>query len=65
MGKDDKKKPAAVKKKNTYHMNKCYTVSGSTLDHKNRSCPKCGDGFLMAEHKDRRTCGKCSYMEKK
>lgn len=32
---------------------------------KNRSCPKCGAGTLLAEHKDRRTCGKCNYMEKK
>lgn len=32
---------------------------------KNRSCPKCGAGTFLAEHKDRRTCGKCNYMEKK
>ena len=32
---------------------------------KNKSCPKCGDGVFMAEHKDRRTCGRCKYMEKK
>jgi len=37
----------------------------NTLTRKNTSCPKCGDGFLMAEHKDRKTCGKCGYMEKK
>lgn len=32
---------------------------------KNKSCPKCGDGIFLAEHKDRRSCGKCNYMEKK
>ncbi|MBS3138633.1 30S ribosomal protein S27ae [Candidatus Woesearchaeota archaeon] len=32
---------------------------------KNRSCPKCGEGFLLAEHKERRTCGKCLYVESK
>lgn len=32
---------------------------------KNRTCPKCGAGTFLAEHKDRRTCGKCNYMEKK
>ncbi|MBR9702685.1 30S ribosomal protein S27ae [Candidatus Woesearchaeota archaeon] len=32
---------------------------------KNRSCPKCGPGIFMAQHKDGRwACGKCGYMEK-
>ena len=30
-----------------------------------RSCPKCGSGVRLAEHKDRRACGKCGYFEKK
>ena len=30
-----------------------------------RSCPKCGVVSKLAEHKDRRTCGRCGYMEKK
>jgi len=25
-------------------------------------CPRCGDAFL-AEHSDRKHCGKCSYTE--
>ncbi|MFH0874823.1 MAG: 30S ribosomal protein S27ae [archaeon] len=29
----------------------------------NRTCPKCGAGVFMADHKDRITCGKCSYTE--
>lgn len=28
-------------------------------------CPKCGAGVKLAEHKDRRSCGKCGYFEKK
>lgn len=28
-------------------------------------CPKCGAGYRLAEHKDRRSCGKCGYFEKK
>ena len=28
-------------------------------------CPKCGAGVGLSEHKDRRACGKCGYMEKK
>ena len=27
------------------------------------SCPKCGPGAHLAEHKNRRTCGKCGYTE--
>ncbi|MCS7109466.1 MAG: 30S ribosomal protein S27ae [Candidatus Micrarchaeota archaeon] len=32
---------------------------------KGKSCPRCGAGVRLAEHKDRRSCGKCGYMEKK
>ncbi|MCF7865965.1 30S ribosomal protein S27ae [Candidatus Woesearchaeota archaeon] len=32
---------------------------------KNLSCPKCGPGIFLAAHKDRASCGKCGYMEKK
>lgn len=32
---------------------------------KGRSCPRCGAGVRLAEHKDRFSCGKCGYMEKK
>jgi small subunit ribosomal protein S27Ae len=30
-----------------------------------KSCPRCGAGVRLAEHKDRRSCGKCGYFEKK
>ncbi len=26
-------------------------------------CPKCGKGYIMAEHADRYTCGNCHYTE--
>jgi len=29
------------------------------------SCPKCGSGIFLAEHKDRLCCGKCHYVEMK
>jgi small subunit ribosomal protein S27Ae len=32
---------------------------------KGRFCPRCGAGVRLAEHKDRWSCGKCGYMEKK
>jgi len=30
-----------------------------------KHCPKCGPGFKLAQHKDRHSCGKCGYFEKK
>lgn len=26
-------------------------------------CPRCGPGVILAQHKDRVTCGKCGYGE--
>ncbi len=63
MAKNDKK--PAEKKKKVYQIYKNYQVDGEVVKKKNKSCPKCGEGFFMAEHKDRMTCGKCGYMEKK
>jgi len=56
----DKKAEAPVKKA-TYQIGKMYDNGKS----KNKSCPKCGPGTFMAEHKDRLSCGKCGYTEKK
>ena len=39
-----------------------YEVKGDKVVRKKESCPKCGEGIFLAEHKDRKTCGKCSYM---
>ena len=58
-------KKGAVKKKITSKVWKNYEVAGSSLKRKNKICPKCGEGTFMAEHKDRLTCGKCGYMEKR
>ncbi len=49
-------KPSKSTKKSDYY---------SGAERKARTCPKCGPGVFMAEHKDRYHCGKCSYMEKK
>ena len=40
-----------------------YEASGDGLKRKSKFCPKCGEGFFMAEHKNRSTCGKCGYTE--
>jgi len=39
---------------------KKFTVTGDKVERKS-SCPKCGPGIFLAEHKDRKTCGKCGY----
>ncbi|NQU98010.1 30S ribosomal protein S27ae [Candidatus Woesearchaeota archaeon] len=58
----DDQKPE--KKKKTRQLWKNYEVQGDKLVRKNQFSPK-SDGDFMAEHKDRRTCGKTAYMEKK
>ena len=40
-----------------------YKAGGEKLERKNKSCPKCGAGVFLAEHKDRVACGKCGYTE--
>ena len=40
-----------------------YKVSGGALSARPIFCPKCGKGVAMAQHKDRKTCGKCHYTE--
>jgi len=41
-----------------------YEISGDSIKRKQSFCPKCGPGVFLAVHKDRKTCGKCGYMEK-
>ena len=42
---------------------KKYKVDSSGKLSKSKSCPKCGEGIFMAEHKDRSFCGNCHYTE--
>jgi ubiquitin-small subunit ribosomal protein S27Ae len=42
-----------------------YDVKGDTLVRTHKSCPKCGPGIFLAEHANRRSCGKCGYSESK
>jgi ubiquitin-small subunit ribosomal protein S27Ae len=30
-----------------------------------KNCPKCGAGVRLAEHANRRSCGRCGYFERK
>ena len=49
----------------SYQIWKLYEVQGDKLVRKNKFSPKAGEGYFLAEHKDRRTCGKTGYMESK
>ena len=40
-----------------------FKVDGDKITRLRRHCPKCGDGFFLADHKDRLSCGKCGYTE--
>jgi len=58
-------KAAAPKKGKSYSVYKLYEVKGETLVRKNKFSPKAGTGYFLANHKDRVTCGKTGYTEKK
>ena len=40
---------------------KIYEVSGNSVNRKRKSCPRCGAGTFLSEHKGRLYCGKCAY----
>ncbi len=40
-----------------------YRVKGDHVERLRTFCPKCGDGVFLAEHEDRRSCGRCGYTE--
>ena len=42
-----------------------YSVKGEQLTRSHKFCPKCGPGIFLAEHRDRRSCGRCGYAESK
>lgn len=42
-----------------------YETKGETLTRTHKSCPKCGPGIFLAEHDNRRSCGRCGYSESK
>jgi small subunit ribosomal protein S27Ae len=49
----------------SYQIWSIYEVDGDELKRKNKFSPKAGKGYFLAEHSDRRTCGKTGYMERK
>ncbi len=61
----DAKKPApkAAAKGKSYQIYKAYRIEGNKLIRKGGMCPKC-EGSLLGLHKDRKSCGRCGYMER-
>ena len=41
---------------------KKYSEKGNIVERK-PTCPKCGNSYFLAIHKERNTCGKCGYTE--
>ncbi|MFC1730495.1 30S ribosomal protein S27ae [candidate division KSB1 bacterium] len=56
-----KKKEKA--KRHPNHVYKAYKIEGDKATRLKKSCPKCGEGVFMAQHKNRSFCGKCHYAE--
>ena len=50
-------------KKGEVSVSKFYKINDDKVERTKRECPRCGKGVFMAAHKDRLTCGKCSYTE--
>lgn len=36
-----------------------FKVEGGKVKRTKKNCPRCGDGYFMAEHPDRWYCGYC------
>jgi ubiquitin-small subunit ribosomal protein S27Ae len=58
----DKKGKKPHKNKPTSKKYKHYTIDGESIK-KSKSCPRCGPGVFLAQHKNRLYCGKCKYAE--
>jgi len=56
-------KKAKESRKGEVLISRFYEIKGSKVIRKRKFCPRCGEGVFLAEHEDRRTCGKCGYTE--
>ena len=52
-----------AKKESKHKVYKLYKVNGDKVERTNEVCPKCGPGTFMANHKNRKTCGKCGFTQ--
>jgi len=59
----ERKERKPARKRSAVKQHKLYKIEGDNISRLRKSCPKCGSGVFLAEHKDRFSCGKCSYTE--
>lgn len=52
-------------KKKTIGTGLYYKIEGNTLKRLRPSCERCGQGYFMADHGDRFTCGHCGLTRYK
>ncbi len=60
--KGEKKGKKSHKNKLTSKKYSHFTINGESVK-RAKSCPRCGPGTFLADHKTRFTCGKCKYTE--
>jgi len=61
--KPEKPKAKAEKKKKKIFSN--YKIEGGKLERLLPFCERCGQGYFMADHGDRYTCGQCGFTRYK
>jgi len=49
--------------RNIAQIKRLYKTDGHFIERLRKECPKCGPGVFMADHADRKACGKCGYTE--
>lgn len=57
------KKAGAAKKGQKGGLQKLYQIKDGALVRSRQTCPKCGPGIFMAQHKNRTSCGSCGHTE--
>ena len=53
----------AGKKGTSPQIHTYFKIDGDKISRLKKICVRCGKGVYMSEHKDRRTCGKCTDTE--
>ncbi len=59
----DKKGKKPHKNKPTSKKYSLYKIEGDKISRARKSCPRCGAGTFLANHKGRLYCGSCHYTE--
>ena len=57
------RKQRTGRKHSTVKVHEYYDVSSGEVKRSRKSCPRCGPGAWLGEHKGRLYCGKCGYTE--